>query len=582
MAITPIDTSIQSQAPTTSATIAEIMKSQNLASEIQSRAEQDKLARQQQQQNQMAMEQQQRDQADQQKLSEHFADPTNASRLASGDMSSLYKIGIQPKNVLVLQDHFIKAHKEAALSKADDLKNEIALGDAAAQGIEGLKTIPDLNDRRSQLPGMLARWRQLGIQPPPGLDLNSLDVSDAGLQKLAVQAGVGKGVAAAALKIQQDQATLGKTTAETEASQAKTSESEALAGLHKAQTPGAQAKSDIEAAQAAAIGKMTPETIDATIDSVIAPGGETAGLNARTKALAKQAVQAGMPLSAVQAVIKDASDQIGRTETAVATAKATAPIKVDIHNKEQADNRAARTPDQQTLDFMAEKVLAGEPPASRDAVANAAVFKRAAEIAESRGMTAQAAVLASHSAKANTQALNAVTKQYETLKPFAEMAEKNADILEKASKNVTDLGASFLNTPVRELEAKFGGTKTAAFRAALLPVQADFARILNSPTGAGQLTDSARKEMEHAIGPGATPGQITAALDVFRQDARNRKESYEAAIKDLTGRTVSRGNLPADIPPPPPPPPNQNFRREYNGHVYTRQTEKDPWTLVTK
>jgi hypothetical protein len=123
------------------------------------------------------------------------------------------------------------------------------------------------------------------------------------------------------------------------------------------------------------------------------------------------------------------------------------------------------------------------------------------------------------------------------------MAEKNANILEQKAALVDSLGAPFLNTPLREIEQKFAGnTDVAAYKAALLPVQADFARILSSPTGAGVLTDESKREMQGAIGAGATPGMVKAALDVFRTDARNRKASYEASISDLTGRSIAGGH----------------------------------------
>jgi hypothetical protein len=167
-------------------------------------------------------------------------------------------------------------------------------------------------------------------------------------------------------------------------------------------------------------------------------------------------------------------------------------------------------------------------------------MERAAALAQERGMTNQQVLLSRNAAAANKTALNSVTKQYETLKPFADMAEKNADILESKMGAVTNLGAPVLNTPLRELEQKFtGNTNVTAFKAALMPVQADFARILNSPTGGGVLSDHAREEMQTAISPGATPAQIKSALDVFRQDAKNRRESYEANIADLQHRSIA-------------------------------------------
>lgn len=291
---------------------------------------------------------------------------------------------------------------------------------------------------------------------------------------------------------------------------------------------------------------MTPEQWKARVDAVVPPAGvkigdqiyDTSALNARTWGLVQGYIQRG-DWKGADTAIKDASDQIGRTETGVRTAKATAPIKVMVAGQEAA----ARTPQlsDNALDLMAEDALNGKMPSSRNPILYARVMNRAAELAKERGMTAQGALLARNAAAANRTALNAVTKQYEVLKPFGEMAEKNADLLEKKLAEVSDLGGSLLNTPVRELESKFGSAKVAALKAALLPVQADFARILNSPTGSGVLSDDARHEMQQAIKPGATVAEMRAALGVFRQDWQNRKQTYESQIQDLTGRSVAGG-----------------------------------------
>lgn len=331
-----------------------------------------------------------------------------------------------------------------------------------------------------------------------------------------------------------------KTQAEISEAAAKSTEANATAGLKTAETPGAKAKSDIEVKQAAAMENATPATIKAQVDSAIDPK-KYPGENARTLAMANSALANGLGPQEVQKRITDGADRIGRMEAAVAQAKATAPIKIQVGSAIQAAGANAAEKNG-GLDLMAEQALNGTFT-SRNPMLMAKVYGRATEIAKERGMDAQGILMARNAAQANKQALNHVTTQYETLKPFAEMAEKNADILEAKSKAVTSLGAPVLNTPIRELEQKFAGnTDVAAFKAALLPVQADFARILSSPTGTGMLTDESKREMQGAIGPGATPGQIKSALDVFRTDAKNRKASYEASIADLTGRSVSGGH----------------------------------------
>lgn len=193
-----------------------------------------------------------------------------------------------------------------------------------------------------------------------------------------------------------------------------------------------------------------------------------------------------------------------------------------------------------SLDLQAQRVLNGETPSSRSPIAMNAVYQRAAEMAKAAGNTNQAALMGGKAAKANTGALNAVVKQYELIKPFANMAERNADVLEKAMGNLGDSVGPLLNTPIRALKGKLGDRNVAAFHAALLPVQADFARILNSPTGAGVLSDTARSEMRGALGDGATAGQIKDALDIFRTDANNRRVEYEASIADLTNKSVAQ------------------------------------------
>jgi hypothetical protein len=97
---------------------------------------------------------------------------------------------------------------------------------------------------------------------------------------------------------------------------------------------------DIKNKQAAAMSSMKPQDWDTYLDSVIPPSGDTAALNARTKAQVRGAIASGSPMTTVQGIVKDASDQIGRTETGVRTAKATVPIKIELA---QGEAKAALT-----------------------------------------------------------------------------------------------------------------------------------------------------------------------------------------------------------------------------------------------
>ena len=480
MAITPVDASIPLQGVLTSKTLGDLASVNDLNSQAALRQQQAKLipgqlqAQQQEaQMRQLQVDQAQRDQADQQTLRAAMGDPANQEALRRGDLSVLNG-KVQPKTLIQLQSTLTEAQKNAAILDSETLKNNTSRHDALQKGLDGLLQLPE--DQRSQAySGMVQSMQQSGLTKGLNLPPNLGDYSDDSLNKLAGINSVYGGIYDAALKRKKEEADTAAKAAEATGKQTQNLETQRTNAAQELGTvstpqdysawqqrnPGISAppamdpnwnsqfirstvpakdqpEYDIKAHQAAALAKMTPQTIGDTVDAVIPPTGDSASLNARTKAMATQALQMGMPLSAIQAVVKDASDQLGKTETAVRTAQATAPVKVNVYNQEQTARNQAATPSSAALDMMAEKVLAGENPPGRNPALIASVYQRASELAKERGMNSQQAVLEGHAAKANTQAFNAITKQYETLKPFAEMADRNASVLEQKMNEVTD------------------------------------------------------------------------------------------------------------------------------------------------
>lgn len=86
-----------------------------------------------------------------------------------------------------------------------------------------------------------------------------------------------------------------------------------------------QPQYDIKRKEALWMSNMTPKSLGDYVDAVVPPGVNPA-LNQRTK---EQAMRAPT-YEAVQALVKGAGDELGKTESAVATAKATAPIKINV------------------------------------------------------------------------------------------------------------------------------------------------------------------------------------------------------------------------------------------------------------
>jgi len=201
------------------------------------------------------------------------------------------------------------------------------------------------------------------------------------------------------------------------------------------------------------------------------------------------------------------------------------------------------------LDTMSEAYINGKFT-SRNPAVMAIVANSAAEKLKARGMTSQSVIAQQNAAKSNMAALTDITKTNAAATAFSDTAVNAMTNLDQAARSVSDLGAPVLNTPIRDLQSKFGGNpKVSAFYAALGPVKADLARIISSPNLKGVLTDEARSEMAPALGEGATYAQLLAAMQVFYKDMQGRKDAY-AKEMDLLQHMTTVGSAMPNTPTP--------------------------------
>jgi hypothetical protein len=163
------------------------------------------------------------------------------------------------------------------------------------------------------------------------------------------------------------------------------------------------------------------------------------------------------------------------------------------------------------------------------------IINRAAEIFPDLNIAGNKAAF-----ETDKQALGNLKKIHQASSAFEKTALKNADVLEGTLQRIVDSGSPWINRPLRALSRGVGDPDIIAFRTALETVAPEFARLLNSPTASGQLSDTAREEIRHILDPNATPRQIKAALGILRQDAHNRTSSYAAQIAELEGSIAGR------------------------------------------
>lgn len=137
---------------------------------------------------------------------------------------------------------------------------------------------------------------------------------------------------------------------------------------------------------------------------------------------------------------------------------------------------------------------------------------------------------------ADQAALTQLTKNDAAVKAFSTAAKKNGDLFEKILDKVPDTGVSFVNRPMRTLATMFGSEEMSAFNTLRLSLQTEFSRIINNPNLSGVLAESARKELEQILDPGATVGQIRRSFKTLTLEAGNRESGIEEEIKTIKGR----------------------------------------------
>lgn len=300
----------------------------------------------------------------------------------------------------------------------------------------------------------------------------------------------------------------------------------------------------IQKAQADAMASMKPEDWDTYVDKVIPASGDTAALNWRTKGQVHGAISQGLPLTAVNAIVKDASDQIGRTETGVRTAKATAPIKVYTSAAEaQARSDAAGLTDDDYARAGEQYARTGVMPAlGRDSITRGKVVRAANQWARDNGLSPGDVVTMQAAYAGDKESLKKFQSQRDQIVSFEQTAQKNLDLFLNAAAKIPDTGIPWLNTPIRNLDAKIVGSENmAAVNAARQVANNEIAKVTSGGGMGGVLSDSARHEVEGYNPANATFAQTKKVAEILRADMANRHGSMDATLSDIKSRIGGGG-----------------------------------------
>ncbi len=143
--------------------------------------------------------------------------------------------------------------------------------------------------------------------------------------------------------------------------------------------------------------------------------------------------------------------------------------------------------------------------------------------------------------KADSSSLTALQKNRDAVVAFENTAGKNLDLFLNQAKGVVDSGSPWINKPLRTVaQGGLGSADLSAFNAARQVAINEIAKVTSNPGLTGQLSDSARHEVEAFIPADATLKQIYGVAKVLKQDMANRHVSYDDQIKEIKGRLQTK------------------------------------------
>lgn len=296
---------------------------------------------------------------------------------------------------------------------------------------------------------------------------------------------------------------------------------------------------------------LKPQEIHAAVDQTVpADTPDHIALNQRTHTAVNTALLMGDKKAAI-AALKDAGDQLGRTETAVATAKGTAQTKISINTTEAANKSAASgmTEDDYQREGQKYALTGVMPPLGMQAGGRQKILHYANEFARQNGFSPKDLATMQASFAGDKDSLKKFQSQRDQIVSFEQTASKNLDNFIGLASKIPDSGSPWLNLPMRQLTKNLVGSDAmAAVDAARQVANNEIAKVTAGGGLSGVVSDSARKEIESFNPQNATLKQTLAVAKVLKADMANRHQSMDATLGEIKSR-MGTSSAPDSAPP---------------------------------
>lgn len=449
-------------------------------------------------------------------------DPEKALQLAA-------QRGVGPKIIQSMQQFLLEhAQKRATLKKTEaethDLKRDAI--NAAMQPVFAEQDPAKQEQLWNQASALLQQNGTITPQeaqdhPYPGAD---------GVKGYAASLVTDKWVTAQANKLRADAAARQATTAESR----ETRETEDSRIRRRRDT----LEGDILENKLNIMKNTSPADIMALVDQVVPPDiKENAALNARTKALANAAMKRG-DVEGAKDAIKQAAAEVRQLEVATDPRIKANKIEISAATGAARANAIADAAGLTVDDYQ----RAGEqymrtgimPAMGRDSVTRGKIVHAGNNWARDNGFSAADIVTMQAAYAGDKESLKKFKVQRDQIVSFEQTAQKNLDLMLAAGQKLIDTGSPLLNKPLREIaRTGLGSDAQAAFDAAQLIANNEVAKVTSGGGLGGVVSDTAKREMQDAMGKNPTIGNMMAVAKILKQDMANRHQSMDATLEDI-------------------------------------------------
>jgi hypothetical protein len=181
------------------------------------------------------------------------------------------------------------------------------------------------------------------------------------------------------------------------------------------------------------------------------------------------------------------------------------------------------------------------PGVSRNPLMAGRVFDRIQQDAQASGDTMGAMIARNAANKADTTSLGNLQKTMDAVTAYGNTLDKNIALLEQSFNKLDQSGSPLINRAVNAWKQGVSGdADIASTVAALKAVQTEVAKIQSGALGNAPIAEGLQKEIEQMVNKNMSPAALQGALNVFKQEGANRRESTQQQIDAIQQRMTDR------------------------------------------